>query len=57
MTSNCPVCDASVALSSDVAESELITCPECKSMLVVESVSQSEAKLAQAPQIEEDWGQ
>lgn len=53
---NCPVCDASVnAVGAEV--SEIITCPDCKNRLVVESLSDAGATLKEAPQIEEDWGE
>ena len=53
---NCPVCDAAVqAAGAEV--SEIITCPDCKSRLVVKNVSETGVTLGEAPQIEEDWGE
>jgi alpha-aminoadipate carrier protein LysW len=54
-TAECPVCGAEVELAEDAVQGELITCPECGSEL--EIVSVDPAKLAEAPQEEEDWGE
>jgi alpha-aminoadipate carrier protein LysW len=51
----CPVCGGEVPLEDDVVEAELIECPDCGTELEVVSVNP--AKLAEAPQTEEDWGQ
>lgn len=56
-TGTCPICDAQVTLPSDTEESEVITCGDCKSRLVVEKISQRAATLIQAPEVEEDWGE
>ncbi len=55
--STCPVCDAPVALPEKTEESEIISCNDCKSRLVVEKVENNNVMLAQAPAIEEDWGE
>lgn len=58
LTSTCPICDGQVNLSSDVEESEIISCQECSNRLVVASVSSNPGvTLEEAPEIEEDWGQ
>ena len=53
----CPICDAQVSLAQDVEESEIITCPDCHSRLVVEKVKGSKVSLSKAPEVEEDWGE
>lgn len=53
----CPVCDAVVTLGADTQESEVVSCSECKSRLVVNEVSANSITLSKAPQIEEDWGE
>ena len=57
LTGVCPVCDAQVPLASDITESEVISCPDCKTRLVVESIEKGKVKLAEAPKVEEDWGE
>ena len=53
----CPVCDASVALVADVKASEVVTCADCKTKLVVQGLEGAVATLVEAPSVEEDWGQ
>lgn len=53
----CPVCDAKVTTPADVEESEIISCKDCDSRLVVAAVNKNTVKLDKAPEIEEDWGQ
>lgn len=55
--SACPVCDAMVTLPNDVEESEIITCPECHSRLVVTNLKAKTTTLEEAPKVEEDWGE
>ena len=59
ISANCPVCDAIVTLNSDVETTEVVSCSECKSKLVVESLDEKKqnATLAKAPDVEEDWGE
>ena len=57
MTAQCPICDALVALQSNVEVSEVVNCIDCGSRVVVESIASSRVMLAQAPNIEEDWGE
>ncbi len=51
----CPVCDASVAISDDPVEGELIECEECGTEL--EILALSPITLGEAPEMEEDWGE
>lgn len=53
----CPICDAGVTLLGDTEESEIISCSDCKSRLVVQKISKGKATLGKAPVIEEDWGE
>ncbi len=57
ISGNCPICDASITLASDTQVSEVISCTECKTRLVVEGINEQNATLAKAPEVEEDWGQ
>jgi lysine biosynthesis protein LysW len=54
---NCPICEALVSLEGDVEESEILSCPDCQSVLVVELRQGNNLILAEAPEIEEDWGE
>ena len=53
----CPVCDAAVALKVDTQATEVVSCAECKTKLVVDAIAGPSATLSQAPAVEEDWGQ
>ena len=57
MTAQCPICDATVTLQNNVEVSEVINCADCGSRVVVESIASHTVLLAQAPNIEEDWGE
>ena len=57
LAGSCPICDASVMPEEDIEESEILTCPDCHSMLVVDHVDSDSFDLTQAPEIEEDWGE
>ncbi len=57
MKSMCPVCDAKVTLQKKTEESEIISCPECHTRLVVAQMKGAFATLEEAPKIEEDWGE
>jgi len=57
ITGICPICDAPVALTADVEVSEVVTCSDCKSPLVVKNIDRQTATLENAPQVEEDWGE
>lgn len=53
----CPVCDAQVLIADGTEVTELVSCPDCSTSLVVESIVDDEVTLAVAPEIEEDWGE
>jgi lysine biosynthesis protein LysW len=53
----CPVCSADVVPAARLEESELLPCPECRTMLVVDGTAGDRLVLNEAPQIEEDWGE
>jgi len=53
----CPICDAQINIGSDLEESEIINCPDCRSRLVVEQITNGQVTLGQAPEVEEDWGE
>lgn len=53
--SECPFCEAEVALADDTIKDELIECGDCGTELVVSSLEP--LALEEAPQAEEDWGQ
>ncbi|OGK17111.1 hypothetical protein A2774_04830 [Candidatus Roizmanbacteria bacterium RIFCSPHIGHO2_01_FULL_39_12c] len=57
LKADCPICDGVVTLPKDAEESEIISCPECKTRLVVTSLKKKNAILEEAPKIEEDWGE
>lgn len=57
MSADCTVCDAHMQLAVDLCESEVVTCGECKSNLVVDKIVGSTVNLSQAPAVEEDWGE
>ena len=57
ISGECPICDASIVPEERVEESEVLSCPDCQSMLVVDRVHNLALVLQQAPQIEEDWGE
>jgi len=53
----CPICVALIIPAVGVEETEILACPECRSMLVVDSIAGNRLILAEAPRIEEDWGE
>ena len=57
LTGKCPICDAEVGVTNDTQETEIITCTECESRIVVEAINGAKLSLEEAPVIEEDWGQ
>ncbi len=57
LTGNCPICDAKVTAAGDTQETEIITCLECESRIVVDAINGRKLSLEEAPVIEEDWGQ
>ncbi len=56
LSGHCPICDASITQEEEVEESEILSCPECQTMLFVDCVESGAFQLTEAPQIEEDWG-
>ena len=55
MSQECPICDGHVPQDETWELGELVDCPECEAMLEVVSVNP--AKLEQAPEEDEDWGE
>lgn len=53
----CPVCEGELKANKDVQISEILSCPDCNSLLVVDYIEDHTINLKKAPQIEEDWGQ
>ena len=51
----CPVCAGDVDISPDTVVNELLDCGECASELEV--VTLDPPKLAEAPEVAEDWGE
>jgi len=51
----CPFCEADVAVVEDMVKDELIECNDCGTELVVTSLAPF--GIEEAPQAEEDWGQ
>ena len=57
LSGSCPICDALITLDEEVEETEILSCQDCQSVLVVDEVQNTRIILNQAPQIEEDWGE
>ena len=57
LNANCPICGGQISLAEDVEVSELFICKECSNRIVIESISNNNVVLKEAPKIEEDWGQ
>lgn len=57
MKTTCPICDAKLTLQKSTEESEIISCSECHTRLVVAQMKGAFATLEEAPKVEEDWGQ
>ncbi len=54
---SCPVCEEVTFLPEEVEESEILTCHDCQSTLVVASIDNCVVTLEEAPVMEEDWGE
>ncbi|MCS7184098.1 MAG: lysine biosynthesis protein LysW [Patescibacteria group bacterium] len=54
---NCPICGSQINFSTLPEENELLNCGNCNNRLVTKSVIGNEIILAEAPNIEEDWGE
>jgi len=52
---NCVVCEGKVLVSDELMEGEIITCPDCGSELEV--ISLDPLTVAEAPEVQEDWGE
>ena len=53
---NCPECDANIAIPEDAVEGEIVSCPDCGASF--ELVKASEGfELKPAQTVGEDWGQ
>ena len=52
---SCPVCDADVEIAADTVVGELMSCADCGCELEV--LELDPAKLGEAPETEEDWGE
>ncbi len=53
----CPVCGGLIQPAGPLMAAEVIPCPECQSMLVVERLEGGLAGFGEAPRVEEDWGE
>lgn len=56
MQPTCPTCDATIAIAKDTQVSEILTCGECQSRVVVKTLTPT-VEIVIAPIIEEDWGE
>ncbi|MBI2337550.1 MAG: lysine biosynthesis protein LysW [Candidatus Levybacteria bacterium] len=57
LSSECVVCDADVKIPQNTQVSEVISCAECKTGLVIENIKGTTIRLSKAPVVEEDWGE
>lgn len=53
----CITCDAVLTFPDNTEESEIISCNDCKSRLVIEKINKQQVTLQEAPVVEEDWGE
>ncbi len=51
----CPVCGAEIEMVEGTVQGELLECPDCGVELEVTSIDPFQ--LAEAPKVEEDWGE
>jgi alpha-aminoadipate carrier protein LysW len=51
----CPECAGKIPLAANTEVGEILSCPDCGSRLEVRGVNPP--SLAQAPKVEEDWGE
>lgn len=51
----CPTCESDVTFGEPLVQNEIVECAECRSELEVLTVQP--LVLAQAPEVEEDWGE
>lgn len=57
LSTDCPICDAKMTIPDGTTATEILNCSECRNRVVVESITKTNVKLAEAPKIEEDWGE
>ncbi len=57
LNGTCPICEANLRVNEDVEISEILSCPDCNTLLVVEAKEDHTITLKKAPEIEEDWGE
>jgi lysine biosynthesis protein LysW len=57
MNGTCPVCDAAVSVPANTEVSEILTCGDCQTRVVVQALTNNSVTLGQAPAVEEDWGE
>ena len=57
MQGTCPVCDAPITIPANTEVSEILTCGECQTRVVVQEITKTTVTLGQAPAVEEDWGE
>lgn len=57
LSATCPICEAQVNLLQDAELSEIISCSDCSTRLVIAALTKTSATLEEAPAIEEDWGE
>lgn len=57
MTAACPICTTEVAIPDGTEVTEIISCLDCGSRLVVTAINDSSVTVEPAPEVEEDWGE
>ncbi len=57
LTGQCPICNFRIVSDTSTEEPEIISCGDCQSRLVVETIKGSVLALQEAPKVEEDWGE
>ncbi|MEI6532579.1 MAG: lysine biosynthesis protein LysW [Candidatus Roizmanbacteria bacterium] len=57
LQATCPVCDVTNVISTSVEVSEIITCTDCNTRLVVDAIGPQGVTVSEAPAVEEDWGE
>jgi alpha-aminoadipate/glutamate carrier protein LysW len=55
LTVTCPECEATISMSDETEEGEIIVCPDCG--VDLEVISLEPAKVDLAPMEAEDWGE
>lgn len=51
----CVICECSIPLASGTVEGEILLCPDCGTELEV--LTLNPVQVAEAPEVEEDWGE